>query len=152
MESVWQRGALAKGGRLGEQLQRLPVHMFWNGQRCADDSHEILSGRLPPCRRWEHGGLASAGGHRVAIEFFSGSGHLARILRRHGWFVIEIDIVRGLDILMKGRPSWLRGVLTGGLIGIVHFGILCFFFSGHETGPTGHFSSAPTRWCSAYQA
>ena len=40
----------AKGGRLGEQLQRLPAQMVRHCQRCADSLHEILSGRSPPCR------------------------------------------------------------------------------------------------------
>jgi hypothetical protein len=40
----------AKGGRLGEQVQRLPARMVRHCQRCADGLHEILSGRSPPCR------------------------------------------------------------------------------------------------------
>ena len=39
----------AKGGRLGEQLQRLPVRMVRRCQLCADNLHEILSERSPPC-------------------------------------------------------------------------------------------------------
>ena len=39
----------AKGGRLGEQLQRLPVRLVRHCQLCADNLHEILSGRSPPC-------------------------------------------------------------------------------------------------------
>ena len=39
----------AKGGRLGEQLQRLPARMVRHCQLCADNLHEILSERSPPC-------------------------------------------------------------------------------------------------------
>ena len=65
----------------------------------------------------------------MAIEFFSGSGHPSRALRRRGWFVIEIDIAHDFDILKRGRLSWLRGVLMGGLIDAVHFGTPCSFFA-----------------------
>lgn len=73
----------------------------------------------------------------TAIEFFSGSGHLSRALRRRGWFVIEIDIVHDFDILKRGRLSWLRGVLMGGLIDAVHFGTPCSSFSRARDRPNG---------------
>jgi hypothetical protein len=73
----------------------------------------------------------------VAVEFFSGSGHLSRALRRHGWFVIEIDIVHGFDILKRGRLAWLRGVLMSGLIDAVHFGTPCSSFSRARDRPNG---------------
>ena len=39
----------ANRGRLGEQLQRLPARMVRHCQLCADNLHEILNERSPPC-------------------------------------------------------------------------------------------------------
>ena len=41
--------SVSQGGRLGEQLQRLPVQMVRRCQLCADSLHEILSEPSPPC-------------------------------------------------------------------------------------------------------
>ena len=41
--------SVSQGGRLGEQLRRLPVQMVRRCQLCADNLHEILSERSPPC-------------------------------------------------------------------------------------------------------